>query len=314
MVSLLTALVVSLAPAASAAAPVPFQCRASDTQCDTQYSANGQGCCPMDGAVCCSNKQTCCPAGTKCVLDGTYLTTCVDSQGGNTTGLSLCKFGPYMPMSTTLKNVVFIGDSVSIGTTPHLQSYVGDIALVQHSPWDHSDGGAEETAYGLQCLPYLLASPDQKPIAPDLIIFNWGLHDGPLGNSTVPGQQGNASVYSGELRQIAERLNDFATKAGSKLVFALTTPVVCSIVQTGCVETLNNEARAIMTDLKIPILDQFTPVLDACGPLPQPACFGQTNCFCPHCPVAKSATWGSGYEYLVNTTIGPAVRAMLSSD
>jgi hypothetical protein len=49
---------------------------------------------------------------------------------------------------------------------------------VQHAPWDVSDGGAEETAYGIQCLPYFLASPSGIDIAPDVVYFNWGLHDG----------------------------------------------------------------------------------------------------------------------------------------
>ena len=50
-------------------------------------------------------------------------------------------------MSTTLKNVLIIGDSVSIGYTPWVAQHMGDVALVQHSPYDSRDGGAEETAY-----------------------------------------------------------------------------------------------------------------------------------------------------------------------
>src|SRR4051812_11796498 len=64
----------------------------------------------------------------------------------------------------------------------------------------------QETAYGIQCLPYFLRSPSGIILQPDVIMFNWGLHDGPLGNTTVPGQQGNASVYAPELALIMDML------------------------------------------------------------------------------------------------------------
>ena len=57
------------------------------------------------------------------------------------------------------KNVVIIGDSLTIGYTPVVAELLADLAFVQHVPWDVSDGGAEETAYGLACLELWLASP-----------------------------------------------------------------------------------------------------------------------------------------------------------
>ena len=45
------------------------------------------------------------------------------------------------------------------GYTPDVARHMADVALVQHSPLDTRDGGAEETAYGVQCLDYLLRSP-----------------------------------------------------------------------------------------------------------------------------------------------------------
>lgn len=66
-------------------------------------------------------------------------------------------------MSTTKKNVLIIGDSLTIGYTPPVADELADIALVQHAPWDTSDGGAEETAYGVQCLDYWLHSPSGLP-------------------------------------------------------------------------------------------------------------------------------------------------------
>ena len=46
-----------------------------------------------------------------------------------------------------LPNVLIVGDSVSIGYTPLVAKAMEKIALVQHSPFDERDGGAEETAY-----------------------------------------------------------------------------------------------------------------------------------------------------------------------
>eukprot|EP01051_Picozoa_sp_SAG22_P003349 SAG22_NODE_162_length_16848_cov_16.978267_3_plen_135_part_00 len=61
------------------------------------------------------------------------------------------------------------GDSVSIGYTPKIAAHMAPIALVQHSPWDVRDGGAEETAYGVACLKYMLHSPGGVLLKPDVI-------------------------------------------------------------------------------------------------------------------------------------------------
>ena len=93
-----------------------INCTAGGTACAAKYSAIGAGCCPYENAVCCPNSQTCCPEGSTCADSGTYATTCIPNSGAaNTTGLSVCKSGPNEPFSTTLPNVLVIGDSVSIG-------------------------------------------------------------------------------------------------------------------------------------------------------------------------------------------------------
>ena len=70
--------------------------------------------------------------------------------------------------------MLVIGDSVSIGYTPKIATHMAAVALVQHSPWDIRDGGAEETAYGVACLEYMLRSPTGVYLEPDVIMFNWG--------------------------------------------------------------------------------------------------------------------------------------------
>lgn len=43
-------------------------------------------------------------------------------------------------MSTTKKNAIWIGDSLSLGMIPYVAANLSDIALLQHAPWG-SDGG-----------------------------------------------------------------------------------------------------------------------------------------------------------------------------
>lgn len=220
--------------------------------------------------------------------------------------LSTCKMGPALPFSTTLKNVAIIGDSVSIGYTPYVAAVLKDVAFVQHAPWDVSDGGAEETAYGLQCLQYFLASPSGMDIKPDVVYFNWGLHDGPMGNSTVPGQNGNSSDYAPQLQQIATALQAWTQARGAKLVFGLTSPMICNTTEDGCVLTHNAQAAAIMAQMAIPTVDLHAAVVAKCGPAPQASCFAEAGCFCPHCVPA-------GYQWLAESTVAPAIRALLAS-
>lgn len=102
-----------------------INCTAGGTPCAAGYSAIGAGCCPYENAVCCPNSQTCCPQGSTCDDSGTYGTTCVPNSGtANTTGLSVCKPGPNEPLSTTLPNVLVIGDSVSIGCVSYTPRFV----------------------------------------------------------------------------------------------------------------------------------------------------------------------------------------------
>ena len=64
------------------------------------------------------------------------------------------------------------------------------------------DGGAEETAYGLQCLDYMywLRSPSGVPVKPDLIYFNFGLHDGPQLFDSPPANASALSLLSETLQ------------------------------------------------------------------------------------------------------------------
>lgn len=280
-----------------------ISCLSNHTSCEAAFAVSGKGCCVFPNAVCCSNKQTCCPEGTDCTKTERG-TDCVSESGPAVKAKSVCKPGARHALSTFRKNVIVLGDSVSIGYTPTLRKALDYMAVVQHSPDDVDDGGAEETAYGLQCLEYFVRGRDGRLLEPDVMLFNFGLHDGPLGNETFPGQQGNSSVYADELDQIVDRLKDYYVGKKTQLLFALTTPMLCDVTTDGNVMTLNAEAGKVMQRHGVPTVDTHTPLVKQCGPVPQDSCFGRDKCFCPHCP-------RDGYKWLGENVLVPKLLALL---
>jgi acyl-CoA thioesterase-1 len=208
-------------------------------------------------------------------------------------------------MDATRKNVLIIGDSLSIGYTPPVAALLADIALVQHAPWDTQDGGAEETAYLDQCLDNWLHSPSGVPISVDLIWFNSGMHNlGAPGSLPTPGQGGDYGVYAGQLASATARLVEYAARTKTKLLYGLTTPWLCTAATDAVISgVLNANATAIMAANNITVVDQHTPIVEKCGAAPTEKCFGLTGCFCPHCP--------PGYAWLAQTVIAPAIRKAL---
>lgn len=205
-------------------------CPSQSTCCQQNWQeTDGKwGCIDEVGAVCCGG-YTACPAGRTCVGSGAMVpTNCTAPSTPPVLGKQVCKTGPLTAPSSSNKTVLVIGDSVSIGYFPYLAAALegseGVVAL--HSP-DGGDGGAEETAYGWQCLEYFLRSPDGTQLRPDVLMFNWGLHNRFPDNATVvPGQHGTVSQYAGPLEQIVERLVAWAAERSppTKLLFAITTP------------------------------------------------------------------------------------------
>lgn len=433
-------------------------CPATQTCTPQQWmpSDGAWGCCPFPNGVSCGG-YTCCPEGTVCHNHGTYATQgpygvvsiCVPANdtssvanpvsslpalrvvgaerllgdgSNNTIGDQVCKTGPPLPLSTTKKNVLIVGDSVSIGYTPWVAQALQDQALVQHSPWG-ADGGAEETQYGYRCLENLIRAPDGTPLSPDVLVFNWGLHNSLSGNCTYPsttlpslsgddlrhhslalpeeassslststdtpcvykvnctlhkgtkahgtaatkedccalcksvkgcaagvfvgtdcyfksaqdvyegcsntskgtlvacinpdvpaaapecdpGQSGPPDEYAPYLQRIVDQLKATPALAKTKLLFAMTTPDMCNAPINDIQEQLNAQARKIMQEADIPIVDLYAAVTGECGPVPQASCFGSAGCFCPHC-------YGNGqlgYQWLTNSTLVPAIAKML---
>jgi hypothetical protein len=118
-----------------------MRCAADATCSPNKFSqAKGWGCCPWANATSCPSGYQCCPSGSTCnLISGTGYSAVYSCDGGaapqGTTSLCPCKPGAYLPPSTTLKNVLVIGDSLSIGvrgrvggcgrwaTSPHLHAH-----------------------------------------------------------------------------------------------------------------------------------------------------------------------------------------------
>ena len=184
---------------------------------------------PVDGAsaVRCGESSSYCPADMACCTSkyspSTYgcevaIGNLSDVSAGCGDGLPkgdtlCCKMGPAESPSRSLANVLVIGDSVSIGYTGPLAKRLFDVAKVQHGPWDVSDGGALDTAYGVGCLDRWLVTQAQEMVQWDLITFNFGLHD--LTNSSHC-----EGLYAQQLANITKRL----VALNTKVMFVTTTP------------------------------------------------------------------------------------------
>ena len=94
----------------------------------------------------------------------------------------------------------------------------------------------------------------------------------------------------------------------TRLLFISTTSYNCDAGIDASIRTLNAEAGALMLEYGIPYVDVYSAIRFECGGVPPtPGCQNQPSwgatCFCPHCP--------PGYEWLVNSTILPAVQGAL---
>lgn len=119
------------------------------------------------------------------------------------------------------KNVLIIGDSISIGYTPFVAKELAEVANVLHNP-----GNGQETGYGLEHIDEWLAMGSW-----DVIHFNWGLWDLCYRHPEAT-TQGNRDKVNGTLTwtvdEYAKNLELLVEKleaTGATLIFATTTYV-----------------------------------------------------------------------------------------
>ena len=214
----------------------------------------------------CPKAEDCCassysPSKFGCLVDvGDLSKTSAGCGDGLGTSPVCCKMGPGLSPSKELKNVLVIGDSVSIGYTTlaskNVVSLLEDVALVQHGPWDVSDGGAGDTATGVACLDRWLQTQAMEQVRWDLITFNFGLHD-------MTNTSHCEGLYRDQLANITARL---ASLEPTKLIYFTTTPYMpLRTVGNTVVEDMNTIATDMMRARGIHVVDLYKTVTDHCG-------------------------------------------------
>lgn len=154
------------------------------------------------------------------------------------------------------KNVLIIGDSISIGYTPFVRD-----ALQEEANVIHNYRNARYTGYGLDSIYNWIG--DTKW---DVIHFNFGLHDMCYRSDVAFRDKVNGKLsttleeYGNNLREIAEILQ----KTNAKLIFATTTMVPENEPGRFAedVEKYNQVACEVMEDYGIEINDLYTLSLD----------------------------------------------------
>ena len=120
-----------------------------------------------------------------------------------------------------LPKVLIIGDSISIGYTPHAAEMLEGKAAITHNP-----GNAQHTGAGLEKLEAWVGDEDWA-----VIHFNWGLHD-LCYRSPASKEKGRRDKVNGKittrLKQYEENLDQLVIrlkKTGASLIWASTTVV-----------------------------------------------------------------------------------------
>lgn len=146
---------------------------------------------------------------------------------------------------------------MSIGYTAQVTSLLENACLVQHGPWDVSDGGAGDTKLGQTCLDIFTKTQRQTHVDWDVVLFNFGLHDLNASHAAV-------DAYRTELTNITNRLS----KKTPTLMYATTTPFMPDALEGNfVVDTLNNIATEEVLPSNTPIVDLNRLVHDHCGAL-----------------------------------------------
>ena len=157
--------------------------------------------------------------------------------------------------ASDLPRVLLIGDSISIGYTPHVTERLSGMLEVEHHP-----GNAGHTGNGLARLGEWLGEEEW-----DVIHFNFGLHDlcwRTPGKSDKNKESGvltsSPARYRENLTEITRRL----AETGAQLVFATTTPVPEGEPgrYAGDARRYNAVAREVMAEAGVPVNDLFALV------------------------------------------------------
>lgn len=192
-------------------------------------------------------------------------------------GLCLVTLAGTAAGAEPLPRVLILGDSISIGYTPHVQGLLKDEAEVLRPM--RPNGNAENcsgTTYGVTEIDRWVEAGGGNWA---VIHFNFGLHDlkrvdpatqEASGDPNHP-RQAEPEAYERNLRRIVERLK----KTGARLVFATTTPVpeekLSPHRDPKDVERYNEIARRVMEENGVAIDDLYSFALPRLAEIQRPA-------------------------------------------
>lgn len=173
--------------------------------------------------------------------------------------------------------VLLLGDSISIGYTPHVQAALAGRAHVQRPllPDGKRAENCAGTTKGIANIERWLA---REGGAWDVIHFNFGLHDlkrvqpdsGKNSNDPAHPHQASPAVYARQLAMIVDALE----RSGARLVFATTTPVPEGGVKPHRnpedVVRFNEIASILMHERGIPVNDLYEYARPRLAELQQP--------------------------------------------
>lgn len=239
---------------------------------------------------------------------------------------------------TRLKNVLIIGDSISLGAMGDLTMDLAGIASVEHAPFS-SDGGALDSKYAMDtadamvgansgppwvnpsslpsghgrygdgCLNgTFLVSSTQQPSTYDVISFNYGVHD--VDYSAYHEEYVPLQLYETNIRAIKATLQ----ATGAKVVFAASTPVQYNLTTNNRILAMNKVAKQVMAEPPTASFnDLYATITDVCGQPPYNTPYYKNA---PNCSISdyKGVHYqAGGWQLLANAT-GRAIRDLLKVD
>ena len=170
------------------------------------------------------------------------------------------KFGSFSAMligltfiaavSQTPKNVLIIGDSISIGYTPFIQKALTGVNV------EHNPGNGGSTLRGVQNIEKWLGDKEW-----DLVIFNFGLHDMVYKDSLNKYDVVNGKIavpledYRKNLQTIVDKLKE--TTATIVFITTTTVPENASGRKVEAPAQYNQVAKEVMKKNNIEVLDLY---------------------------------------------------------
>jgi lysophospholipase L1-like esterase len=171
-----------------------------------------------------------------------------------------------------MRNVLIIGDSISLGYTPEVARILKERALVSHSP-----GNAQYSSYGLRHLRSWLGGDRW-----DIIHFNWGIWDlhylepsaDPLEPSTGAfNRNGVRRTTPEQYGHNLEAILRILMQTAAKLIWASTTPLPESVkiaCRKGEEVLYNSVAQRVMEAHGIAVNDLYGHALREIGRIQPP--------------------------------------------